>query len=466
MLLYILLLLISVHSIGGQKSKFINIKTATFLGPWTVGKNELDGNPAYNIDYLYNIYRNTHPQQTQTSFISELVTGGYVSWIPLQSLTQNRHAYGISLHNVVDFNRIVQSLFSVEVQEVQGWIVGEFVIKKKGTYTINCKGMLTCFVDDVRRMMAGDMFRTGRIATPVLLMAGTHVLYGELKFKGQTQIEVNIKGPAVRNKKQAMSFHSPLFTPDLLSMSAGHPDKSVTPCYLATNSWISIPVTNRGSLGQHVKFKIMEKDAAVEIIISSAPSSMIFPGQHTSINVQLSLKDPTSGLLKDQETPLIFHLIPYTRRGHFNLHNSNTTTKSHSSSSSSRRRLRWKKQPLQKIKISCRCRTSRQSFIFTFLDHDGSVARAAAIPPLPAPAPAAAATTTTAAAGVLLSMHGTGVDVSMQADSYKYKPKESANDDAVPYIFGIPGMWTLAPTRDGAHSRYFYIYICFFFFYF
>ena len=53
---------------------------------------------------------------------------------------------------------------------------------------------------------------------------------------------------------------------------------------------------------------------------------------------------------------------------------------------------------------------------------------------------------------MLLSLHGTGVDVSMQADSYKFKPTKHANDDRVPYTFGVQGMWTLSPTRAGAHN--------------
>ena len=47
---------------------------------------------------------------------------------------------------------------------------------------------------------------------------------------------------------------------------------------------------------------------------------------------------------------------------------------------------------------------------------------------------------------------GTGVDVSRQADSYKYKPTASANDDNTPYTFGVKNMYTLAPTRNGAHN--------------
>jgi hypothetical protein len=120
--------------------------------------------------------------------------------------------------------------------------------------------------------------------------------------------------------------------------------------------------------------------------------------------------------------------------------------------------IKWIKK--QSFTVQMRCRTTRQSWIFSFVDHDGSVSRAAAISPLPrkskdkinTASPPSDSLTTATTAGVVLSLHGTGVDVSMQADSYKYKPLKKANDDKEPYIFGVEGMWTLAPTRNGAHN--------------
>ena len=57
---------------------------------------------------------------------------------------------------------------------------------------------------------------------------------------------------------------------------------------------------------------------------------------------------------------------------------------------------------------------------------------------------------------VLLSLHGTGIGAISQADSYKQVPWDSSSASADMlaggYLFGVEGMWVVAPTRWGAHN--------------
>jgi len=431
-----------------QSSFALNIKKWHFLGPFTVGKNELDGNPAFNIDDHYQTYRNT--KKRHTDLISELVTGGTVSWQEIK--TTSTHKIPIHLQGV-DFNTIVQTLFSMEAQEVQGWVVGQIKIPVSGMYSISCLSMLTCYVDDLHRMLAGDMFQTGRIATSLHLTKGKHVVYGHLKFVGRTAVEVKISKIHSTKSTKHIVVHPPAFLPDLIGLGQTtgtniDPDVSSSSYYMGTG-WLSIPVTNRGNAGYRIKFQVKQlpqhKALGLRVVPSSSSSYLIYSGQYTTVPVQLAM---AHGVPRSRSScPLTFQLIPLVQ--HINQTTSGTTAAAH-------RTRKWvQKEPLV---LQCRCRTTRQSFIFTFVDHDGSISRAAAITPLPSPssASATAATGTSkqhdSAAGVLLSLHGTGVDVSMQADSYKFKPTKHANDDRVPYTFGVQGMWTLAPTRNGAHN--------------
>ena len=431
LLVFVFLLLQRVSTTSHMPTTF------AFLGPFTVGKNELDGNPAAHIQQLYTSYSTT--KIAQTDLLSELTTGGTVSWVEIK--TQNNK---IPIHlRDVDFNTLVQSLFSMEVQEVQGWVVGEITVTVSGTYSVRCMGMLTCYLDDLTRMLTGDIFQTGRVVTPVHLSQGKHLVYGYVKFVARTQVEVHINGPMVPKKKK-MLFHPPAFSPDLIGIgSLKDPDVATTPYYMSASTFVSVPVTNLDVLSYRVKYKVKQSAAANHqygLTVVAPPSlPVVFPGQFTSVPVQFAME---KGLLST-ECPLTFQLIPLVQK----LNQSKTRSTTHN-------RHRWIQQDA--ITVQCRCRSTRQSFIFTFVDHDGSIARAAAIGPLLAAAKRkhtkSSAAETTATAGVLLSLHGTGVDVSMQADSYKYKPTKHANDDKTPYTFGVESMWTLAPTRDGAHN--------------
>lgn len=47
----------------------------------------------------------------------------------------------------------------------------------------------------------------------------------------------------------------------------------------------------------------------------------------------------------------------------------------------------------------------------------------------------------------LLTLHGTGLTGSNQADAYKMMPPGSQD-----YVFGVEGLWLVAPSRHGAHN--------------
>ena len=432
----LLLLVLLLPLLTARRVNFIK-KEVSFLGPFTIGKNELDGNPASDIDRLYQSH--VKSGNDKTDLISELVEGGSVNWTRIQMTKNQIHISPAS----VNFNRLVQSLFSMEVQEVQGWVVGEISVIKSGTYTVSCLGIITCYVDDLERMMAGDIFRSHRVRTTVHLKQGKHLVYGWLKFVAKAQVAFDIQGPIQKVLGSNILIHPLNFVPDLLGLGVlADPDVATTPYYMGAG-WLAIPVTNQDASDIHIRFQIKQsrksKKYGLTVVHKHNMSNanhivVVKSGQFTAIPVQIQMEQ---GIASKAECPLSFEMIPYVRR----LDQDRNKTS-----------VKWIKK--KSLKLQMRCRTTRQSWIFSFVDHDGSVSRAAAISPLPSKLPLSnkSLSDSSTTAGVVLSLHGTGVDVSMQADSYKYKPFNKANDDKEPYIFGVEGMWTLAPTRNGAHN--------------
>ena len=359
-------------------AKPIPIHNINFLGPFTVGKNELDGSPAYNIDTLYQTYRAT--KHKTTNLISELITGGFTKW---KTIRLKQNTGNIQFNDIVDLNRIVQTLQSMEAQEVQGWVVAEVNIKKTGTYSINCGGIVTCYIDTLNRMIAGDLFRTNRVLTSIDLLKGKHVFYGKLKFKAQTQVTININFIS-RNKE--IQIYPPSFLPDLVGYSKKHPDISQTPYYMGSG-FLAIPVSNAGSNQQLIKFKI-NKENRKEISIKVISKFNIYPGQYTSIPIEIEMNNKINVIgIDSNKCPYTFSIIPYTSRVLFKPKDATDRILS---------KQKWKRHA--PISIQLRCRTTRQSFVFTFQDHDGSISRAAAIAPL--------TNTKINTAGVLVSLHG------------------------------------------------------------
>ena len=137
------------------------------------------------------------------------------------------------------------------------------------------------------------------------------------------------------------------------------------------------------------------------------------------------------------------------------------------------------------IKLECR-RALEDAFEFTFLDADGSVQVASVIAPTQRCASEEAVSkaqqqlllttsndpladwSTHDGCRILLSFHGTGVTSRSQAESHKVGVAALRNEakrgpsnrlawiptDAKPdtYVFGVPNLWLLAPTRHGAHN--------------
>jgi dienelactone hydrolase len=397
---------------GTGKAAFA-VRKWHFLGPWTVGKNELDGDPAAAHGGIVQLYKEKGKQQT---FFSEMAVLGKIKWT---ELPRTSGAVPVS-PQTVNWNRLVQGLSSVEVQEWQGWAVGQFrTERKRETVNINCKGVRTFFVDTMEPL-AGDMFSTGRMWNTVSLAKGIHTVYVRLKVKGNGNFHCSIE--RYNRKSSQFQVYGPAFTPDMLETVDGGE-------YVMMGNAISFPIVNLGNRVLDVSMSIKQQESSTQkVTFSSGQAKLQFRvarGQLTVLNARIRVE----GRVSKAGCPVTFRVV--------------VSSKSFAA---------------QPITVHLRCRRLHESFVFTFEDHDGTVSRAASIVPLKGSsaggATGCASHITTGARNsscpVVLSLHGTGVDVQMQADSYKFKPPGSS--DETPYTFGVQNAWVVAATRHGAHN--------------
>ncbi|XP_070577207.1 uncharacterized protein [Ptychodera flava] len=332
-----------------------------YIGPFVVGKPEVDGDPLEFYGSVYNASRQRYDKKVK--YYSELVNGCEIQW---KKITQKTAADSVQVNPQINWNELVSGLGSLAITEWQGWAVGEFAVNQQNeNVLIQCLGITTMFVDGI--FLAGDVYRRSQYWYSVPLTHGIHTLYVKLRTKGTQVFQCNIKISGT----EVLEVHEPIMKPDLVD---GH----------LFGHMIAVPVSNLHSSKwiKSIKVTIASHSYGSPVIIHQSEATKRFgiaPGQTIPVTIEIHHKDETDNMpCKDTKFILKF-----------------STSDGHS----------------QQLPITLRCRNSDESFVYTFRDHDGSVQQAAAIAPLE--------DCPNDVCPVLLTLHGTGVAVQNQADSYK-----------------------------------------------
>ena len=174
----------------------IRLSPFRFLGPWPVGKNEVDADPSFALhpDGVFGLWRDEraergHVIQNSTSarrvFFSELLTGGSRHGVEdhdnrnslfvlddsqLHSKSRNVNGDRVSwVPRDVNWQQLVNDLSALEVQEWQGWAVAEGMVKVSEEdfsvgqnffpLSIQCEGVRAFWVDSLEAFpFSGDLF--------------------------------------------------------------------------------------------------------------------------------------------------------------------------------------------------------------------------------------------------------------------------------------------------------------------
>ena len=136
---------------GGKISKFI--QKWHFIGPFVIGKGEVDGDPLEEWGGVKNISR--HRWDKKFVLYSELVARGEIKWM---EINQHTAAEPVTVAPPVNWNELVMSLQSMGITEWQGWVFGDFFVNEDdATVLVQCLGVHTVYIDD--SVMTGDVYR-------------------------------------------------------------------------------------------------------------------------------------------------------------------------------------------------------------------------------------------------------------------------------------------------------------------
>ena len=136
-----------------------------FIGPFSVGKTEIDGDPLYGYfdDGALGdeIQVGNNSQLLERQVMSEHVSGGQVYWSKIRGkggyASLAPQTYDAKVR--VDLNSVVQSTSSITIQESQGWLYGYLKGGAKDfnkSFRLHCQGLHTVWVGN--KYYHGDIY--------------------------------------------------------------------------------------------------------------------------------------------------------------------------------------------------------------------------------------------------------------------------------------------------------------------
>ena len=318
-----------------------HIQEWSFLGPFVVGKSEVDGDPVESFGGIQNVAK--YRLKKGVKFYSELLPGGEVHW---SQVKQSSPEMAVPVQPNVNWNELVSVLGSMGITEWQGWLVGEFAVNEKDLVVlVQCHGVHTVFIDD--KPLTGDVYHRAKYWFSVQLDQGLHTVYLRLRTKVNGQVLCRFKSP-----KSNFEVLSPDFLPDLLDGRL-------------IGKYITLPIANylpsnflKVSKVVGTDFKSKDSEVVSRLDVQLFDESVsIAPGQVYPVIIKLTTKDNNRRIIDGCSRPESPFDIELTLKF--------TTSAG-----------------IATLPLKLRCRTARQSFLFTFLDHDGSIQHAAAVQPL------------------------------------------------------------------------------------
>ena len=340
----------------GKLSPFVS--TWHFLGPFVIGKNEVDGDPVAAVGGIREVAKTRLKKGIK--YASELVVNGEVGWTTYRMKSAGQ---GVRVQPQINWNELVNSLGSTAITEWQGWLVGELAVNENNQQVlIQCLGVHTVYVGETP--LTGDVYRRDNFWFSVHLFKGIHTVYVRLRTKVSADVKCSIQLAA-----STFVILEPHYLPDLYDgyLFAGH---------------IALPIANYQSSkwlkGIKVSLTSQEDGSPLTIQQLEDKNFAIAPGQIRPVNLRLQ-----------SDSPQILTIC------------SNLKIK-----------IKVSAGGVDLVyPLSLRCRRQRQSFLFTFVDPDGSVQHAAAVAPILG--------CELNLCPVVVTQHGTTVPPQNQADSYK-----------------------------------------------
>eukprot|EP00808_Paulinella_micropora_P015883 g2716.t1 len=187
------LLLFCLHIPANSKSVSATLPYFDFLGPFLIGKTEVDGDPVSSAVHnctLSGIL--SRRAGCPKHFFSEIVPGGMVGWTRVTTSNNVLHL-GFPQHA-----QEVRGLNKATALEMSGYAVSDFNITRAGMYLFSLTAVHTFWLDGV--MYMGDIY-SHQTPVPITLSKGTHSLWLRIRGRQQVQVACSIVRTGPRSKE-------------------------------------------------------------------------------------------------------------------------------------------------------------------------------------------------------------------------------------------------------------------------
>jgi hypothetical protein len=166
------------------------------LGPFPVSKLEVDGDPTFDnhetMDNFFDpIVAVLGMNSTSSKYFSELASGGQVKWSTANAKLSNDQ---VDVKFPVSWNELGQALSDTAVFEFQGWARATTYAHISGQYLVQCVGVHSAYVrnENMTRLLTGDVYKSGRIASFVDLKVGPVGIVLPLRGAGHTSFSCSV----------------------------------------------------------------------------------------------------------------------------------------------------------------------------------------------------------------------------------------------------------------------------------
>ncbi|CAK9029884.1 Uncharacterized secreted protein ARB_06907 [Durusdinium trenchii] len=338
------------------------LKKWQVLGPFVVGKNELDG----------------EPWKAQTN--GSRANGANVSELGDVQVTSRRaEANGlVAVQWEVDWQSLVSFVGGHELLEWQALAWSSF--KAEGLVQLRCQGVAAFTVDD-NITLVGDLYFAQLPPHPVHLSPGSHRLSIRLRGKLKTQFSCHLEKVKETSSKILLFGESFLAVPDLLVLES---EPSVVH---VCGERLALGVANQDLKEWITELRpILLSPGRLSLAAEQPATSPLAPGQMARIPVNF---EANAGATCNADEEVMLELAFEGKIAGRVLRSGG-------------------------LKLRLKCRHAKQSFVFTFQDVDGSTQHAAAVMPQSCKGDCP----------VLVTLSGTSISARDSADAYKMKHKK------------------------------------------
>ena len=209
----------------------LTIQEWDVLGPFPVGKTEIDGDVLEANGGLSQVQRKPSGRVAdRTVYFSEVAPRGVAQWTAVRGDTQGN----VGVNWQVDWNQHVTWMDNMMALETQSYYLGALSVPKDaaGDYILHAPGVHSFTVDGV--LYHGDIYSKGELLSPIQLTEGNHEVLVRFRARAAGQFKLQAI-PQGGHAARPLQLTASAFSPDISSDG------------LLIGEWLPLPLLNAGN---------------------------------------------------------------------------------------------------------------------------------------------------------------------------------------------------------------------------